>query len=217
MRLILQGYCTCSHTWGDRLNPYPPQIGLMTWLVLRCPCSYCYNSGEVTHHARRELGHMSRQTKITTAYLGIQLGLPSLVLGGFFGIYAVVSHVPGSPLDWTGILSCLAMLAFPFLIGTAAYYATLWHQNFMAGLVAGLLIGTGEGVSVGLTGWIAEVVTGQFKLDVGAVTGLLFLLVLCSATGAGLGAGFGALGAGVGLERVKREARVQSTNQGGAV
>jgi hypothetical protein len=153
---------------------------------------------------------MSRQTKITAAYLGIQLGLPSLVLGAFFGIYAVVSHLPGSPLDWTGFLGCLAMLAFPFLIGTAAYYATLWHQTFMAGLIAGLLIGTGEGVSVALAAWISQAVTGHFKLDVGAVIGLLFILVLISATGAGLGAGFGALGAGVGLERVKREARVQS-------
>jgi hypothetical protein len=158
---------------------------------------------------------MSHQTKVTAAYLGILLGLPSLILGGFFGIYPIVSHLPGSPLDWTGFLGCLTVLAFPFLIGTAAYYATLWHQSFIAGLIAGLLIGTGEGASVALAAWIAQAVTGHFKLDVGAVIGLLFFLVLCSATGAGLGAGFGALGAAVGLERVKREAGVQSTHQGG--
>ena len=123
--------CRCS----NRLHSVSPEDGvddiacpslLLHWL-LQFRCNHT--------DARRERESMSRQTKVTAAYLGIQLGLPSLVLGAFFGIYAIVSHLPGSPLDWMGYLSCLAMLAFPFLIGTAAYYATLWHKNFMAGLV----------------------------------------------------------------------------------
>jgi hypothetical protein len=78
--------------------------------------------------------------------------------------------------------------------------------------MAGVLMGAADGTVLGVTFFAGELLTGKRHLSFGIGVGMVIAVVVMTATTAGFGAGLGALGAGVGLERVKREARESRGN-----